>query len=177
MLSAVCFYITLTIVVWSVFKDLCAFCAKWLYLDWTWPIIPMVACLVTKTNKLVTKLKKNCWATCEKTHLIGCLPAAACLRLKIEKETNGLGTCWHDVVDYELFQFSLSDFISTSFKEFSFLKRTCQFPLSKFGGEKNWQKRLSLSRSTTWFSLWLAPTPSSHQQPKIKWCPSEDRNT
>ena len=60
---------------------------------------------------------------------------------------------------------------------FFFLKRTCQFPLSKFGGEKNWQKRLSLSRSTTWFSLWLAPTPSSHQQPKIKWCPSEDRNT
>ena len=38
-----------------------AFCTNWLYLDWRWPTIPMVACLVTKANKLATKLKKNCW--------------------------------------------------------------------------------------------------------------------
>ena len=27
--------------------------------DWRWPTIPMVACLLTKTNKLAEKLKKN----------------------------------------------------------------------------------------------------------------------
>ena len=90
--------------------------------------------------KLSLELKKNCWATCEKSHWMStccCLPA--CLRLKIEKETNGLGTCWHDVVDYELFQFSLSDFISTSFKEF-FLRERVSFLCPSSEGEKTDKK-------------------------------------